>query len=491
MAVLGLALLARLPGLFTRSIWYDEALSLLYAQATPAEIIYSITGAGSQAANVHPPTYFIALSFWQSWLGDTIESARLFSILASVLTAGLVYLIARDLFQEASIALYAGVFTALSPYQVHYGQEIRMYAWMAFFLVAATYALLRAVRSDRFLWWAVFSLTSALAQYSQSLSAFYLLPLAASVLFTRNRKTMLNTFLAGLAAMLLYLPWLANLPAQLGKIQAGYWVEAPGLPQVFTLLLTFITNLPLPGAFLPVGLFVTLMVLALTVTLSLPQLSQRTPDSLRIGWLAYLTLLPPALAFLVSQWIPIYVERAFLASGAILMVWLAWVVARPQLARPLRAGLAGMLLIGFGIGYFQHLAYQGFPYGPYRELAAHLLEFQSQPDGRIIHSNKLSLVPVHYYNGSLEQVFIADPPGSSTDTLAAETRQVIGVQAAGDIESAAGESQTIIFIIFAQSIQEAQTAGLPTHPHLTWLEEHYSLSDSQAWGDLLRLVYEK
>ncbi len=107
-----------------------------------------------------------------------------------------------------------------------------------------------------------------------------------------------------------------------------------------------------------------------------------------------------------------------------------------------------------------------------------------QPGDEIIHSSKLTLLPAVYFDDSLPQIFIADPPGSSVDTLAPATRKVLGVTSAADIASAAGDARRIWFIIFQQSMDEYAAAGQGIPPQLAWMSEHYVLDSTQDFGDL-------
>ncbi|PIZ25089.1 MAG: hypothetical protein COY47_07900, partial [Chloroflexi bacterium CG_4_10_14_0_8_um_filter_57_5] len=45
-------------------------------------------------------------------------------------------------------AALASVFVALAPFQVHYSQEIRMYSFLALWLMLATYAYARGAKGD-------------------------------------------------------------------------------------------------------------------------------------------------------------------------------------------------------------------------------------------------------------------------------------------------------------------------------------------------------
>jgi len=139
--ILILALGVRLMGIVSRPIWYDEAFAVLFAEKGPAAMLQGtlapdLSGA---AADIHPLAYYTLLWGWMPIFGESLISARMFSILLGIGAVAMSYLLMRAMFNPRLAALGAlGV--ALSPFLVHYSQEIRMYSLLALALVAATYA---------------------------------------------------------------------------------------------------------------------------------------------------------------------------------------------------------------------------------------------------------------------------------------------------------------------------------------------------------------
>lgn len=149
-----------------------------------------------------------------------------------------------------------------------------------------------------------------------------------------------------------------------------------------------------------------------------------------------------------------------------------------------------MLAIAFAAGIHQHVTYRGFPYGPFQEMTEFLRE-NTRPGDKIIHSNKLSMLPSMYFDRELAQTFIGDPPGTATDTLAPATQQVLGIEAEADIGSAAGDAERVIYVVYQRSVDEYVQAGKPTHPDIEYLNLEYRFESQQAWDDLLVLLYTK
>lgn len=475
--ILFLAFLVRLAGISSRPIWYDEAFSILISEQGPSAILAGTLAvdSDSSAAEEHPPAYYFALWGWIQAFGNSLIATRMLSIVISLGIILCVYLIANHLLDPPA-ALSAAFISTILPFQIHYGQEIRMYALLTFWLCLATLALLKRQ-------WIFFSITAALAQYTHNLAAFYLIPLALTPVFQKDWKTLRSLTLAGFASIIIYSPWLAQLPAQLSKVTHNFWVERPGFEKLFTLLLIYIPHLPLLNDWLPLALLFSTLVIALAAYQTY-RTTKDDPSQTQVGiWLAYLSFTPPTLLWLVSQIWPMYVERALLPSHAIFCIWLAWALTKTNLPQPIRFLTFVMLLVSAGTGLFQHITYEGFPYGTSSQINESI-QSRYKPGDAIIHSSKLSYLPSFYFDRALPQSYITDPSGSSTDTLSPFTREVLHLTGNENIESATSAADRIWFIIFQQSVDEFVSKGYKTHPHLEYLERHFELEFIEQWDDL-------
>jgi len=488
LTVLLLALALRSIGMFSRPIWYDEAFSILLAEQGPREILSGtlLPKENSSAAEEHPPLYYFGLWGWMKLFGNSIPAARSFSMLMSLASISLLFFIARDLFNEHTAALAAAL-AAILPFQIHFAQEVRMYAMLTFCLMLATLSFLRA--QSHWKWWIVFSISAALAQYTHNLAAIYLIPLALTPLFQRDWKTLRSLALAGLCSLILYLPWGIHLPAQLSKVNTAYWVKRPGVEKIFTLLLFYLPHVPLSGIWLVAGLLLAMLTITLAGFQTYLAKKNRLENSSRGLWLAYLSFTPPLLLWGISQFMPVYVERALLPAHAIFCIWLAWALTQTRLPKPMQILTGGMIFAAAVMGFFQHLTYNGFPYGPYAELNAYL-ESRANPEDLILHSSKLSYLPSFYDDPFLPQGFILDPPGSSVDTLAPATRQIFGLTGYTAIEDATQTAPRIWFIVFQNSIDEYTASGAASHPQLEFLNSHFALVSTENWGDLRLYQFE-
>jgi hypothetical protein len=164
-------------------------------------------------------------------------------------------------------------------------------------------------------------------------------------------------------------------------------------------------------------------------------------------------------------------------------LWLGWMITSPACGRIFRITAGVALAAAFAIGLFGFFTYRGFPYAPFDEVGASL-SARRQPGEIILHSNKITAIPAAYYDSDLDQRYLADPPGSGSDTLALATQEVLGLIADPDAESAVGEAAGVWLVIFPREIEEYRGLGLEQHPALAWLEAHYALLSVEEFGEL-------
>jgi 4-amino-4-deoxy-L-arabinose transferase-like glycosyltransferase len=477
-----LALVLRLAGIASRPIWYDEAFSVLLAEQGPSAILSGTLAADvdSSAAEEHPPAYYFMLWGWMQAFGNSLVAVRMFSVIAALGVILCVYLIARHLFDQHT-ALVAALLAAILPFQIHYGQELRMYVFLTFWLCLATLAFLKRQ-------WIIFSIAAALAQYTHNLAAFYLIPLAFTPIFQKDWKTLRSLTLAGFAAIAIYSPWLIQLPAQISKVTSNFWIEKPGIEKLFTLFLMYLPHLPLPNSLLLPGLLLATLIIALA---AFQTYRAQKEDSQKAGgglWLAYLSFMPPLILWLASQLSPIYVERALLPSHAIFCIWLAWAFTQTKLPRPIQLFAFVLIFVSAGMGFYQHITYKGFPYGPYATLDQSLQSRMEQGDV-IIHSNKLTYLPSFYFDRELPQSYLVDSPGGSTDTLSPATGKILHLTSQENIETASKDATRVWLIVYQKSIDEFTAQGYKIHPHVEYLAKTFNLEKVEEWDGLRLYLY--
>ncbi|RME45040.1 MAG: hypothetical protein D6796_11030, partial [Caldilineae bacterium] len=207
--LLALAMALRFYRLGAQSLWSDEGNSLALARAGLAEI------AARTALDIHPPLYYWLLKGWLALLGQSEFAARSLSAVLGVLLA----------------AMFVA---AVSPFQVYYAQEARMYMLLA---LLGTLCVWLAVT-----WWTAtgsrrrwlpaggYALAAAMGLYTQYAFPVVLaaINLTALVALGRHRRRLGEWLALQAIPVALYAPWLpvawrqvTTWPAPLEAASAG------------------------------------------------------------------------------------------------------------------------------------------------------------------------------------------------------------------------------------------------------------------------------
>ena len=213
--ILLLAFGLRFYGLDAQSLWNDEGTSIALAQRDLATI------ARDAAHDIHPPLYYWLLSGWLRLAGTSEAAARSFSALLGVGLVLLTYALGRKLMTRWA-GLAAAFLAAISPFQVYYSQEARMYILLAVLAAAAVLALAWLVERESLAAYLALVLLEAAGLYTHYSFAFVLLALnlAYGLWLVMSRRSspvwprVGRWVLAQGGVALLYLPWLPTAARQ-------------------------------------------------------------------------------------------------------------------------------------------------------------------------------------------------------------------------------------------------------------------------------------
>ncbi|MBK8191325.1 MAG: glycosyltransferase family 39 protein [Vampirovibrionales bacterium] len=253
-ALMALGLALRLLFLSHDSLWLDEINSLIVAAARGYP---SHPPEGAQTAqwfferhlawrpldlaaltamlkqNVHAPLYYLLLNPWLGAWGLSEASLRGFSVLFSVLMIVPVYGLAFAVAPPGAArrtARWAALLAAVSPFQLAFAQEGRMYALALFESALAALALWQTLYGARFQRWAVVLALSAIAGCFTHYSFWFQTPFYALFAFSAlaasgddplraaRRRALMG---AGLALTLAMAAWSPILLAQRTGVSSG------------------------------------------------------------------------------------------------------------------------------------------------------------------------------------------------------------------------------------------------------------------------------
>jgi mannosyltransferase len=418
--ILCLALGLRLYRLDAQSLWNDEGTSVALAQRDLATITRNA------AADIHPPLYYYLLHFWVRRVGTGESAVRSLSVLAGLLLVGVTYLLARR-FSGPGAALWATLFAALSPFQVYYAQEARMYIWVTLWGAISLLAAQRLLAGEglagswraRKGWVALYLSATVAALYSHYLA--FTLVLAQNVAFLwgwyhlpkKGRwRSLARWGLVQGALVAGYIPWLLLSAPSLRNWPAVSPALGPGelLPQMARVLALGVT---VEG-----GAWVDLAVLILTLLLLPGLLGKDTverdaPSPTPKVWAALHLVVPVVMLLLLSWQRPMYKPKFlllaspgyYLLQGQGIAVLGRWLGRRG--GRWLRA--TGMGVLALAIGAASAYSLWALYFDPryqrddYRGIVAYINATAGPQDAILINAPSQIETVDYYYRGPLPE----------------------------------------------------------------------------------------
>lgn len=148
--ILALAAALRLYRITQESVWWDEYTSLMHLGA-PNLLSFLKFNRTLDPATL--PLYYAMEYLWWHGVAASVTGLRGLSVLLSLATVGMLYLLGRECFGRGA-ALASALFLAISPVHIFHAQGIRMYVLMTLLAACSVYSLLKVMRAGRG-WWAL------------------------------------------------------------------------------------------------------------------------------------------------------------------------------------------------------------------------------------------------------------------------------------------------------------------------------------------------
>ena len=203
--IIALALLVRWPEMRTvvpaagidgsKIFWYDETLSLFYAQQSWGDF-WRVIG-----FDTSPPLFYLMLWTWFWRFG--FSGITLLPMLFGVAGVAAVYFLGKEFFNK-KVGLLAGLFFAVSSLAVDYSAELRAYSLLALGAALATLFWWRLVNEWRARNFILYLLFAAMAAYSHY-TALALIG-AQAIMFQIVGRSWKKTLGVYAALFVIYLP---------------------------------------------------------------------------------------------------------------------------------------------------------------------------------------------------------------------------------------------------------------------------------------------
>lgn len=355
MAALVIGAALRLSFLGSRSLWFDEALSLLVA-SRPLPLLHSFL----LRFEVSPPLYSLLMHAWLPFFADPRIGLRVFSAACGIGALAAFWSLAGRLLPERA-RLIALALAAASSYWLHFSQDGRVYALLSLIVVCEALLTWELARRPTGRLWAGYAALAVLGLYAHYYFALILAAHAAWLLRRwRRSPPELGAWLAAHACVAAaFLPWLGSFMAQFGMHRGDLAVGDPltfrhlcGLLGTLFFDVTYL-GLLLPSWLVPaIGAFV--LALAALAAARLVRREDDEPELRALDFLLWHAAVFVALTAAAELFLgrPVTQARYFAPIAPILYLLAALEVSRRGRAASAARRTLGALVLAGAVGYF-------------------------------------------------------------------------------------------------------------------------------------------
>ena len=414
-------------------LWYDEIVTGWFGRLPIPQLVAATQG------DVHPPLWYLIEWVMVHIGGETDFSLRLPAVMLSIAALPLLVLIARKLKLSEGAALVGLALMAVSPFELYFAQEARMYALLQFAAMLGAWSLLERR------WW-LLSLSAVVMMYTHNYGIVYAAMLYAFALIAEihpfeipdlliNRpllpdwvmadywKSIRTVFISGVVAVACYLPWVPSLLGQF-KTMDHWWQQPTTFGAFIEPVHIFLWNASMLGDFYPIAQVVT-YTLILFALLRIVQLRSKTAL-----WLAVFLFAPMVFSVATEPFThPTFLYRTFIGSAPALYLLIGWALTeKVDFPKRLIAGAVLAPLFAMAvIFYYPVTQFKGFTDAPQ---VLQEIEANWQPGDIIYHMNTGSVVDFYYLRPDQPAVWEyvgPDLPGD-VGTLSALTVKSMGLE---------------------------------------------------------------
>ena len=206
--ILLVATLLRFAWLNRHSLWFDEVVMMRLALAPSLRALFDLL---PRIDAVGAPLYAVILHIWSGLLGPSELAARALSASLSVANVAAACWVGAAAYNRR-VGLWCAWLVAVSPLEIQYAQEVRMYAFLGLVTCLCWGCLFSFRRSAP--WWkqAAFALGLIVLVYTHSLGGLMVIALAIGYALDRPRSRLRvgSWLLIHVALAMALAPWVSR-----------------------------------------------------------------------------------------------------------------------------------------------------------------------------------------------------------------------------------------------------------------------------------------
>lgn len=387
--ILVVSFIVRVYGLGRENIWTDEGVTIYNSHKS---VYHNIEWSVGFA---YFPLYHIISSGWEKISGLSEFSVRFPSVLFGTLSVFLIYEIAALLFNK-KIGLYSAAIMALSPFNVYYSQEARVYSFFLLLSLLSIYHYIKYAKSLRTKDLGYYFIYSLLILMSHA-AAIFILVFQNIHYFAFVRKNLKRWIFVQFSIFALFLPLLFLILGRVAELSDYLIVPKPGIITLLRTFYIFSAGSTYKLSALIFGSIISLIfgVLLLKSALIIANHIIKK-DSQKISDAAFVALwLTMPIIFVVIQSYALdsfYFERYAIASSASLYILIS-IAANSLKKRAQRIVMAAIVLLSLSLLYIDFMTSDK---GEWKDIAKYIRQNKGPKDALILHVPN-SIYPFVYY----------------------------------------------------------------------------------------------
>ncbi len=161
-------------------LWNDEYVSWFIAKQDNWAVFWE-----KVYDNCHMPLYYFYLKLWMFIFPDTDLSLRWSSVLPSILSIPMMFLVGKEL-KDKSLGLLCALITALSSFLIYFAQEVRLYSLIFLLSSILVYYFIKTVKNPTNINYTLFFIANALIIVTHTIGILFSVPSIVFFLICTN-----------------------------------------------------------------------------------------------------------------------------------------------------------------------------------------------------------------------------------------------------------------------------------------------------------------
>jgi mannosyltransferase len=301
-AVLSLGILLRIYNIRAWDFWFDEVISIRAAH-------------NDISNDIQPPLYHSILYLFLIFVVENEFNVRILSALFGILSIYMIYRIGKQLFNYR-VGLISAFILSVSPIHIWYAQEARGYTLFVFLAIATFYCFILSLRKNRNKQWLQYGVFATLSIYASYYLFLIVIAELAVLLHGRYIAQAKKWILTRLLSAGLFCFWLPVFYNHIISTNTIFWLKKPSIR---SLIITF-ENFNVGYSATQAAYLFSSITFLLLVANSVRVLKKYRADFFLL--LAFIVL-PVSAVYLISQMMPVYLDRQLMIFSPFYYLMLA------------------------------------------------------------------------------------------------------------------------------------------------------------------------